>query len=176
MSGFIWTLWKFAASTALEIYARWHTSAGGRQTMTQFCLSRRQAKGAYEKLGEATETALSVLVEKLNFHSTDKSSLNKRELGSACNHAIQDMWHKEFTLEFSRDRKSMSVCCSPSRSSKAAGTTRMFAKVRLVACRHPESVFAGCVDVELVRFWPVWCSVTVLTSVACFSVTRRTDD
>lgn len=29
---------------------------------------------------------------------------------------------KEFTLEFSRDRKSMSVYCSPAKSSRAAGS------------------------------------------------------
>ena len=35
----------------------------------------------YEKVGEATETALTVLVEKMNVLDTDKSSLTKKELG-----------------------------------------------------------------------------------------------
>lgn len=37
---------------------------------------------------------------------------------------------KEFTLEFSRDRKSMSVYCSPAKSSRAAVGNKMFVKVR----------------------------------------------
>jgi len=40
-----------------------------------------KAKGVYEKVGEATETALTVLVEKMNVLNTDKSSLTKKELG-----------------------------------------------------------------------------------------------
>lgn len=36
---------------------------------------------------------------------------------------------KEFTLEFSRDRKSMSVYCSPAKSRAAVGN-KMFVKVR----------------------------------------------
>ena len=80
-------------------------------------------------MGEATETALTVLAEKLNFYNTDKSGLNKRELGTVCNHVIQDMWRKEFTLEFSRDRKSMSVYCVPNKPTRVPGGARMFAKV-----------------------------------------------
>ena len=42
---------------------------------------------------------------------------------------IKHLMKKEFTLEFSRDRKSMSVFCSPAKSSKAVGN-KMFIKVR----------------------------------------------
>lgn len=38
---------------------------------------------------------------------------------------------KEFTLEFSRDRKSMSVYCSPAKSAKAPVGSKMFVKVSL---------------------------------------------
>ena len=84
----------------------------------------------YEKVGEATETAMTVLAEKLNFYNTDKTTMNKREKGIACNQVIQEMWRKEFTLEFSRDRKSMSVYCVPNKMKPQPGTTRMFAKVK----------------------------------------------
>lgn len=47
------------------------------------CLS--QAKGVYEKVGEATETALTTLVEKMNVFKTDLSGLSKVELAGACN-------------------------------------------------------------------------------------------
>ena len=48
-----------------------------------------QAKNQYEKVGEATETALTVLVEKLNPHGINKSGLRPKELGTVCNTEIQ---------------------------------------------------------------------------------------
>lgn len=44
-----------------------------------------QAKGVYEKVGEATETALTCLVEKMNVFDTDVRSLSKIERANACN-------------------------------------------------------------------------------------------
>lgn len=38
----------------------------------------------YEKVGEATETALSCLVEKMNVFDTDLSGLTKVERANAC--------------------------------------------------------------------------------------------
>ena len=53
--------------------------------------------------------------------------------GSALTHwapqVINQLMRKEFTLEFSRDRKSMSVYCSPAKSRAAVGN-KMFVKVR----------------------------------------------
>jgi Ca2+ transporting ATPase len=88
-----------------------------------------QAKGVYEKVGEATETALTVLCEKLNTMNVDKSSLKKKELGTVCNQAIQSQWNKDFTLEFSRDRKSMSSYCIPNKQTKLGPGPKMFMKV-----------------------------------------------
>lgn len=65
--------------------------------------------GKYKKNGEATETALTVLVEKLNPFGVKLPS-DPKDRVLACNNAIADSVTKEFTLEFSRDRKSMSVC------------------------------------------------------------------
>lgn len=48
-----------------------------------------ESKGLYEKVGEATETALSVFVEKMNVYRVSKSGLTKKELGMICNHNIQ---------------------------------------------------------------------------------------
>lgn len=70
-------------------------------------------KGIYEKVGEATETALTVLVEKLNVFNTNLSSKSPDQLCSVANDVIKSQWKKEHTLEFSRDRKSMSVYCTP---------------------------------------------------------------
>lgn len=44
-----------------------------------------QARGVYEKVGEATETALTTLVEKMNVFKTDLSGLSKVERAGCCN-------------------------------------------------------------------------------------------
>lgn len=44
-----------------------------------------QVKGVYEKVGEATETALTCLVEKMNVFDTDVGSLSKIDRANACN-------------------------------------------------------------------------------------------
>nr|AML22896.1 sarcoplasmic/endoplasmic reticulum Ca2+-ATPase [Tridacna squamosa] len=100
-------------------------------------------KDMYEKIGEATETALCLLVEKANFYNTDKTGLNKREMGVACCQVIQEMWKKEFTLEFSRDRKSMSVYCNPNKPTRTPGGARMFCK------GAPEGLLDRCTHVRV---------------------------
>ncbi len=51
-----------------------------------------QAKGVYEKVGEATETALTTLVEKMNVFKTDLSGLSKVDRASACNLVRKEPW------------------------------------------------------------------------------------
>jgi len=98
-----------------------------------------QSKKAYEKVGEATETALTVLVEKMNVFGVDKSGLSPRELGMACCQNIQSRWNKDFTLEFSRDRKSMSVYCNETAlESKLSPGPKMFVK------GAPDTVIERC--------------------------------
>ncbi|KAL7986669.1 hypothetical protein Chor_012952 [Crotalus horridus] len=48
-------------------------------------LDFNEAKGVYEKVGEATETALTCLVEKMNVFDTDLKGLSKVERANACN-------------------------------------------------------------------------------------------
>ncbi|EPQ13969.1 Sarcoplasmic/endoplasmic reticulum calcium ATPase 2 [Myotis brandtii] len=48
-------------------------------------LDYNEAKGAYEKVGEATETALTCLVEKMNVFDTELKGLSKVERANACN-------------------------------------------------------------------------------------------
>jgi Ca2+ transporting ATPase len=97
-----------------------------------------ETKGVYEKVGEATETALTVLVEKMNVSGVDKTSVSKKDLGTLCNQGIQSMWKKEFTLEFSRDRKSMSTYCTPAKPTKLGPGPKMFVK------GAPEGVLDRC--------------------------------
>uniref|UniRef100_A0A8C2L7T4 Calcium-transporting ATPase n=1 Tax=Cyprinus carpio TaxID=7962 RepID=A0A8C2L7T4_CYPCA len=99
-------------------------------------LDYNEAKGVYEKVGEATETALTTLVEKMNVFKTDLSGLSRVERASACNLVRREkLMKKKFTLEFSRDRKSMSVYCTPNGSNSQS---KMFVK------GAPESVIDRC--------------------------------
>ncbi|ELK03724.1 Sarcoplasmic/endoplasmic reticulum calcium ATPase 3 [Pteropus alecto] len=106
-------------------------------------LDYNEARGVYEKVGEATETALTCLVEKMNVFNTDLQALSRVERAGACNAVIKQLMRKEFTLEFSRDRKSMSVYCSPTRPGPGAQGSKMFVK------GAPESVIERCSSVRV---------------------------
>lgn len=49
------------------------------------CVLSPQTKGVYEKVGEATETALTCLVEKMNVFDTNVKGMSKIERANACN-------------------------------------------------------------------------------------------
>jgi Ca2+ transporting ATPase len=101
-------------------------------------------KGVFEKVGEATETALVVLAEKLNPFKYARNSLSKRDAALTVNHNVQAQWRKECTLEFSRDRKSMSVYCTPKSSDNKLGPgPKMFCK------GAPEGVLDRCTHVRV---------------------------
>ncbi|TKS89861.1 Sarcoplasmic/endoplasmic reticulum calcium ATPase 2 [Collichthys lucidus] len=97
-------------------------------------LDYNESKKIYEKVGEATETALSCLVEKMNVFNTNVKNLSRIERANACCTVIKHLMKKNVTLEFSRDRKSMSVYCTPT---KGDGGAKMFVKTDLT--------FVGCV-------------------------------
>eukprot|EP00052_Salpingoeca_macrocollata_P007132 m.57905 g.57905 ORF g.57905 m.57905 type:complete len:1040 (-) comp15851_c0_seq1:45-3164(-) len=112
--------------------------------------------GKYVKIGEATETALIVLVEKLNVNNIRVDNLSDKERVLACNSHIRQTLDKGkghgFTLEFDRDRKSMSVYVSRKEESSGAKTrakaqaekgSRMFCK------GAPERVLERCKYVRL---------------------------
>uniref|UniRef100_A0A3B3X291 Calcium-transporting ATPase n=1 Tax=Poecilia mexicana TaxID=48701 RepID=A0A3B3X291_9TELE len=104
-------------------------------------LDYNETKGVYEKVGEATETALTCLVEKMNVFDTDIKNLSKVERANACNSVIKQLMKKEFTLEFSRDRKSMSVYCTPNKARSSVG--KMFVK------GAPEGVIDRCTHIRV---------------------------
>ncbi|XP_059721607.1 sarcoplasmic/endoplasmic reticulum calcium ATPase 3 isoform X1 [Haemorhous mexicanus] len=106
-------------------------------------LDYNESKKVYEKVGEATETALTCLVEKMNVFNTDLSKLSKVERANACNSVIKQLMRKECTLEFSRDRKSMSVYCTPSGPGNNSAGSKMFVK------GAPESVIERCTHVRV---------------------------
>uniref|UniRef100_A0A0E0D648 Calcium-transporting ATPase n=1 Tax=Oryza meridionalis TaxID=40149 RepID=A0A0E0D648_9ORYZ len=97
-------------------------------------------KKCYEKIGESTEVALRVLVEKVGLPGFDSmpSALNmltKHERASYCNRYWENQFRKISVLEFSRDRKMMSVLCSRKQQEI------MFSK------GAPESVMARCTHI-----------------------------
>ncbi|XP_035199143.1 sarcoplasmic/endoplasmic reticulum calcium ATPase 3 isoform X3 [Oxyura jamaicensis] len=106
-------------------------------------LDYNESKKVYEKVGEATETALTCLVEKMNVFNTDTSKLSKVERANACNSVIKQLMRKECTLEFSRDRKSMSVYCTPASPGHNSAGSKMFVK------GAPESVIERCTYVRV---------------------------
>ncbi|NWZ40332.1 AT2A3 ATPase, partial [Brachypodius atriceps] len=106
-------------------------------------LDYNESKKVYEKVGEATETALTCLVEKMNVFNTDLSKLSKVERANACNSVIKQLMRKECTLEFSRDRKSMSVYCTPTTPGNNSTGSKMFVK------GAPESVIERCTHVRV---------------------------
>lgn len=101
-------------------------------------------KGVFEKVGEATETALVVLAEKLNPFKYARNSQSKRDAALTVNHNVQAQWRKECTLEFSRDRKSMSVLCTPKSSDNKLGPDpKLFCK------GAPEGVIERCTHIRV---------------------------
>ncbi|KAL4149641.1 hypothetical protein QTP88_003535 [Uroleucon formosanum] len=95
-------------------------------------------KQAFEKVGEATETALIVLAEKMNPNNVSKSGLDRRTTAIVVKQDIETKWKKEFTLEFSRDRKSMSSYCTPIKPTKLGNGPKLFVK------GAPEGVLDRC--------------------------------
>uniref|UniRef100_A0A1B0CHB5 Calcium-transporting ATPase sarcoplasmic/endoplasmic reticulum type n=1 Tax=Lutzomyia longipalpis TaxID=7200 RepID=A0A1B0CHB5_LUTLO len=95
-------------------------------------------KQAFEKVGEATETALIVLAEKMNPFNVPKTGLDRRSTAIVVRQEIETKWKKEFTLEFSRDRKSMSSYCTPLKQSRLGTGPKLFVK------GAPEGVLDRC--------------------------------
>ncbi|KAG5883334.1 hypothetical protein JTB14_003520 [Gonioctena quinquepunctata] len=98
-------------------------------------------KQAFEKVGEATETALIVLAEKMNPFNITKTG-NRRQMAISVRNNIESEWKKEFTLEFSRDRKSMSSYCVPLKPSNLGNGPKLFVK------GAPEGILDRCTHVR----------------------------
>ena len=99
-------------------------------------------KNAFEKVGEATETALIVLAEKVNPYGVSKSG-GRLDAAKAVRKDMEGKWKKEFTLEFSRDRKSMSSYCTPKKPTRLGNGAKIFVK------GAPEGVLDRCTFVRI---------------------------
>uniref|UniRef100_A0A8C2ILU9 Calcium-transporting ATPase n=1 Tax=Cyprinus carpio TaxID=7962 RepID=A0A8C2ILU9_CYPCA len=76
-------------------------------------LDFNETKGVYEKVGEATETALTCLVEKMNVFDTDVRSLSKIERANACNSVKNYTINKTLCEHFSPETGSPCLCTVP---------------------------------------------------------------
>jgi Ca2+ transporting ATPase len=121
--------------------------------------SLEYADGKYNKVGEATETALLVLAEKLNVHDLPVENLSDSERAYATLQKIKSTLSKDkgfgFMLEFDCDRKSMSVYVSSSAEEESSGPrTRKAVSAATVPPRMfckgaPEKVLERCSHVRL---------------------------
>jgi len=94
-------------------------------------------KNLFEKVGEATEAALITLGEKINPYSVSKTG-GRLESAKAVRKDLESKWKKDYTLEFSRDRKSMSSYCTPKKPTRLGNGPKMFVK------GAPEGVLDRC--------------------------------
>jgi len=99
-------------------------------------------KNLFEKVGEATETALITLGEKINPYGIAKTG-GRLEAAKVVRKDMESKWKKDFTLEFSRDRKSMSSYCSPKKPTRLGTGPKMFVK------GAPEGVLSRCTYVRI---------------------------
>jgi len=100
-------------------------------------------KNMFEKVGEATETALITLAEKINPYNQAKAGLDRRAAAIITRGDMETKWKKNFTLEFSRDRKSMSTYCVPLKPTRLGNGPKIFAK------GAPEGVLERCTHVRV---------------------------
>jgi len=99
-------------------------------------------KNVFEKVGEATETALITLAEKINPYGVQKSG-GRLDQAKVVRRDMESKWKKDFTLEFSRDRKSMSTFCTPKKPTRIGNAPKMFVK------GAPEGVLERCSHIRV---------------------------
>lgn len=135
-------------STGAHLETRDLQSIPSVSRLTQICSLCNDAKIAYSPdnesyacVGEPTEAALKVLVEKIGHPSVESRSLSSLPASSrvsAINDHLEQQFSRLLTFEFSRDRKSMSVLVKENAQSSAA----LFVK------GAPESVLDRCELIE----------------------------
>uniref|UniRef100_A0AAV1THB0 P-type Ca(2+) transporter n=1 Tax=Peronospora matthiolae TaxID=2874970 RepID=A0AAV1THB0_9STRA len=114
--------------------------------------------GKYVRVGEPTEAALKVLVEKIGFPHDDVKQAEMQSLRASapekaaqfCNEYVEQQNKKLAVLEFSRDRKSMSVLCTKSgvlvhRATRSSASNQNMLLVK----GAPEGLIDRCTHVEL---------------------------
>ncbi|KAF9928986.1 hypothetical protein FBU30_001991 [Linnemannia zychae] len=129
--------------------------------LTQICslcnnssISYNAENDTYTNVGEPTEAALKVLVEKMGTDDKDINakldSLSSSERVDACNRYYTDHYKKLATFDFSRDRKSMSVLVAKTSSDRRTRSGVVNATTAsLLVKGAPESILERCSNVRL---------------------------
>ncbi|ORX97427.1 Ca-transporting ATPase [Basidiobolus meristosporus CBS 931.73] len=106
----------------------------------------------YSNVGEPTEAALKVLVEKLGTKDAtfnrSLSQMSKAERVNACNSYVEEQAKRVATLEFSRDRKSMSVLITRNNTDRPATISTSGNEGILYVKGAPESILERCTRVR----------------------------
>ena len=84
----------------------------------------------------------------MNVFNTDKSRLSPQELAMSSNTIIRQKYRKEFTLEFSRDRKSMSCFVSTAARGGSSTTGGPATGGKMFVKGAPESVVERCTHIR----------------------------
>lgn len=101
--------------------------------------SRVDYNGKWKVTGMPTEAALRILVEKMGQYDKNFERRNPEENPQQYGNLIQAQYNKIVTLEFTRERKSMSVLCR----GKTDATNTLFVK------GAPESIIERCSRIQL---------------------------
>ncbi|KAG0201772.1 hypothetical protein BGX28_005517 [Mortierella sp. GBA30] len=117
-------------------------------------ISYNAGNDSYANVGEPTEAALKVLVEKMGTDDvTLNASLNKlstEKRVDACNQYYAEGIKKLATLDFSRDRKSMSVLVAKTSTDRKTRSGAVSASTAsLLVKGAPESILERCTSVRL---------------------------
>jgi len=108
-----------------------------------------EVTNTYSNVGEPTEAALKVLVEKLQTNDVGfnhrLATLSNAFRVNACNKHIEERYEKLATLEFSRDRKAMSVLVRK----KAFSITSPGMNASLLVKGAPEAILEKCTHIRL---------------------------
>lgn len=116
---------------------------------------QQQEEKTYQRIGEPTEAALCILAEKIGGMSTFEDRSHSDEQGlppSILASANVDGWRaahrRHATLEFNRERKSMSVLCEFSDSNKKKGAKNTKVRNRLLVKGAPNLLIERCTHVK----------------------------
>ncbi|KAK9719623.1 hypothetical protein K7432_004665 [Basidiobolus ranarum] len=129
------------------------------QELSEICALCNDSRIAYDPIndhytnvGEPTEAALKVLVEKLGTKDASfnqkLSKMSKVERVNACNTYIEEQANRVATFEFSRDRKSMSVLVARNNTHRPATRSSTGKDGSLYVKGAPESILERCTHVR----------------------------
>jgi Ca2+-transporting ATPase len=117
------------------------STEGNLEQMANVCALCNEANIRYKddkyvRFGEPTEAALKCLVEKMGLVGESADGQTGAQRADYFAGIIQSRFEKEATLEFSRDRKSMSVLCKDKKSGGRVLFVKGAAELLLQRCTH----------------------------------------